>query len=119
MSKFPQILAELRDRNGLTQAQLGDAVGLSRSTISMYEKGKRIPDLPNLEKFADYFNIDMDTLTGRKALNFYITVEDRKLLEQLKGKELRQLLEMTRDAKPEDIGIITELLERLKLRGGE
>ena len=56
MSKFPLILAELRDRNGLTQAQLGESVGLSRSTISMYELGKRIPDLPTLEKFADYFN---------------------------------------------------------------
>ena len=114
MSKFPLILAELRDRNGLTQAQLGESVGLSRSTISMYELGKRIPDLPTLEKFADYFNVDIDILAGRKPLNIYITIEEQELLKQLSTKEQRDLMIASRNARPEDLEIIKNILEHLK-----
>lgn len=31
----------------------------------MYETGKREPDLETLEVFADFYNVDMNTLTGR------------------------------------------------------
>ena len=34
----------------------------------MYEAGKREPDFETLEVIADYFNVSMDTLTGRKQV---------------------------------------------------
>lgn len=39
-------------------------MGMTRSAIGMYETGKREPDLETLEAFADYYNVDMNTLTG-------------------------------------------------------
>lgn len=33
----------------------------------MYEAGKREPDLETLEIFADFFNVNMDVLTGRSS----------------------------------------------------
>lgn len=34
----------------------------------MYETGKREPDLETLELFADFYNVDMNTLTGKQPI---------------------------------------------------
>lgn len=64
---FKDVLKELRTQKHLTQEQLAQNVGLAKSTISMYENGKREPDLETLELFADYFNVDMNKLTGKPS----------------------------------------------------
>lgn len=64
MSSFQTRLKELRLEEQLTQAELAAAIGISKSTISMYENGNREPDFETLEAFADYFNVDMNYLTG-------------------------------------------------------
>ncbi len=61
---FKDELRLLRKQDGLTQAELGQRLGISKSTISMYECGNREPDFETLEAFADYFNVDMNRLTG-------------------------------------------------------
>lgn len=64
MSSFQTRLKELRLEEQLTQAELAAIIGISKSTISMYENGNREPDFETLETFADYFNVDMNYLTG-------------------------------------------------------
>lgn len=64
MSSFHVRLKELRIEEHLTQAELATIIGISKSTISMYENGNREPDFETLEAFADYFNVDMNYLTG-------------------------------------------------------
>lgn len=64
MSSFQVRLKELRLEEHLTQAELASIIGISKSTISMYENGNREPDFETLESFADYFNVDMNYLTG-------------------------------------------------------
>lgn len=64
MSSFHVRLKELRLEEHLTQAELAAIIGISKSTISMYENGNREPDFETLESFADYFNVDMNYLTG-------------------------------------------------------
>lgn len=61
---FKDELLRLRKQDGLTQAELALRLGLAKSTISMYERGKREPDFETLEAIADYFNVDMNRLTG-------------------------------------------------------
>ena len=46
---------ELRDARGLTQAQLGEAVGVSRQSINSIEKGKYDPSLPLALRLARHF----------------------------------------------------------------
>lgn len=65
MAKFSDVLTYLRKRSNMSQQQLADATRLTRSAVSMYETGKREPDFETLEVFADFFNVSMDTLTGR------------------------------------------------------
>lgn len=61
---FNEALRRLRKQDKLTQAELAAAIGISKSTISMYECGNREPDFETLEALADFFNVDMNILTG-------------------------------------------------------
>lgn len=67
MSKLSEMLVYLRKREGMSQVELARALGITRSALSMYEADLREPDLERLERIADFFNVNMDTLTGRCA----------------------------------------------------
>lgn len=51
-----------RQQNGLTQKQLGEAVGVVESAIRNYELGKRTPDIPTLQNIALELGVDFYTL---------------------------------------------------------
>ena len=67
MTKLSDMLIYLRKRDNVTQEELSRAIGISRSAIGMYESGKREPNLETLEIFADFYNVDMNTLTGKNT----------------------------------------------------
>lgn len=65
MPDFKDMLKYFRMREGLSQSELAEKIGVSPSTISMYEVGRREPDFETEEKIADFFNTDLNTLRGR------------------------------------------------------
>ena len=65
MSGFSDMLTFLRKREGFSQKELADKIGVSRSAIGMYEAGEREPDFETLEALADTFNVNMNTLLGK------------------------------------------------------
>lgn len=66
MSSFPVVLKHLRTTAKMTQPELAQKLGVSRSAISMYELGSREPDFETLEAIADIFNVDMNTLISKE-----------------------------------------------------
>ena len=62
------ILRELRLEKKVTQKEVGDAIGMAESTISLYESGKRQADYETLLKLAEFFDCTLDHLLGRDAL---------------------------------------------------
>lgn len=64
MSKFNTVLSDLRKNRNLSQRALSDALGLSHSTIGMYESGQREPNFETLKKIASFFNVSIDYLLG-------------------------------------------------------
>jgi len=66
MAKFNEVLKELRTSRNVTQAELAKAIGVSASTIGMYEQGVREPNFEIEEKIADYFNVSLDVLRGKE-----------------------------------------------------
>lgn len=66
MTKFPERLKMLRKEKELSQQGLADMIGISKSSINMYERGEREPGFETMESFADFFNVDMDYLHGRQ-----------------------------------------------------
>ena len=59
-------IAALRRKQGLSQTQLAQAVGVSPSAIGMYEQGRREPSAALLVALAQQFDVSTDyLLTGR------------------------------------------------------
>ena len=63
-----QQLRILRKNKGLSMKELGAAVGLAESTISLYETGKRQPDNDTMLRLADFFGVSIDYLLGRNGI---------------------------------------------------
>lgn len=63
-------IRELRLSLGMTQAELGKAVGVSMQAVSKWERGG-IPDIYVLLSLADYFQVTMDELLGRSVSTNY------------------------------------------------
>lgn len=58
-------LKQLRERNGETQQQIADLLGISRSSYTKYESGMHEPSLESLDLLARHFNVSVDYLIGR------------------------------------------------------
>lgn len=54
----------LRTKNNITSKQLGKILDISESSISLYENGKRTPNIELIVKVADLFNVSTDFLLG-------------------------------------------------------
>lgn len=55
-------IAALRKKCGLTQAQLGERLGVSNQAISKWEKGMNLPDVMLLPQIAKVFGTTIDRL---------------------------------------------------------
>lgn len=55
---------ELRKKRGLSQKELGEAVGLSHKAISTIESGSRGTSLEKLVALARFFDVSTDYLLG-------------------------------------------------------
>ncbi|MDD4124689.1 MAG: helix-turn-helix transcriptional regulator [Eubacteriales bacterium] len=61
---FGEILKSLRIENKVNQKKLADYLGVSRSTVSMWEINLSEPDMFMITKIAEYFNTTTDFLLG-------------------------------------------------------
>lgn len=57
-------LKQLRTKRGMSQSELGKIIGVSPSTIGMYEQERRLPEVPTLKRLASFFNVSVDYLLG-------------------------------------------------------
>lgn len=64
MKKYEHI-RNLREDNDLTQAQVGEIIGISQRAYSHYEAGTRDIPIEMLIKLADYYQVNLDYLVGR------------------------------------------------------
>lgn len=55
-------LKYFREKANLTQAQLADKIGISRSALAMWETGKTEPDISTLKKISDILNVPVNHL---------------------------------------------------------
>ena len=62
MKSFADRLRETRAARGLTQEQLGFAVGLTKSSISAWENGRETPSFHTLPKLREVLHLTLDEL---------------------------------------------------------
>ena len=86
---FGNRLKELRKQAGLTQQQLANQIGLSKTVISYYELHTRTPSPEIIIKLAAVFHVSSDYLLGIEKKNGRtvdvsgLTDEEVKAVEQI------------------------------------
>ena len=77
-------IIRLRHEKKLTQEELADFMGVTKASVSKWEKGINTPDLLLLPRLAAYFDVTVDELIGYEA--------------QLSGEQIRrQYAELSKD----------------------
>ena len=89
MSIFGERLRSLRESMGLNQTDFGEKFGLSHNAIGTYERGYREPNMENMMKFADFFDVSIDYLYGR--------TNDKRKIFQVETRELMDMLHLSDD----------------------
>lgn len=96
-------ISKFRKKKGLTQKELGEAIGVSSSAVSQWESGGT-PDISLLPTLSDILGVTVDALFGRsEAL--------REDMEETVGKYIASLPEEKR------IGRLISLMRRAMLSG--
>lgn len=57
-------LKELREERGMTQLELANQLGIAKSSIGMYEQGRRVPSPKQLVNMAAFFDVSVEYLLG-------------------------------------------------------
>ena len=74
-------IRRVRKKSGLTQAQFGEIIGKSQSTVYSYENGSVIPSFEVLTIISHFFDVPVGYLMGIEW-------------QPLSGKALRELYEI-------------------------
>ncbi|WP_285046772.1 helix-turn-helix domain-containing protein [Lactococcus petauri] len=68
MTSISQNLIGLRRARNMERKEVCEALGLLPTSYARYETGLRVPDIELLGKFARYYNVTIDYLTGQTDL---------------------------------------------------
>ena len=63
-----KFIADLRKEKGLTQAQLGERIGVTNKTISRWETGVYLPPADALLALGELFNVSVNEILSGKRL---------------------------------------------------
>lgn len=77
---FGRNLERIRKDRKVSQATLGEELGLTQQMISSYEKDTSSPNIEVLTKIAEYFNISIDNLVGYVPSKANITSAEARFL---------------------------------------
>lgn len=101
-------IEEHRTRLGLTQNELAQKIGCSRTTIAKYESGNREPGLEVVRKLANIFNTTTDELLESNFSSISNTTE--KMQDQEITNILNMILRLDKRDYSEVCGFIKGLL---------
>jgi len=67
--KIGKFIATLRKQRKITQAELGEKLGVTEKSISNWENGRNMPDLSLFKPLCDEFNITINDLMSGEKIN--------------------------------------------------
>jgi transcriptional regulator with XRE-family HTH domain len=86
MARMGSFLAELRKEHGLTQAELGEKLGVTNKTVSRWETGNYMPPVEMLEELSRMYDMTINELLSGKKLSAeeYREMAETNIKETLK-----------------------------------
>lgn len=120
---FAEKLQKALDKSGMTRSELADKAEISRPMITNYLNGGYKAKQNNIFKLARALNISEDELIedeyiiakNTPAPTYYLDPETAEMAEELhKRKDMRMLFHAAKSSTPEDVKMVTDMLERFK-----
>ena len=65
--KQGEYLKNLRNGKGISQDALGEALGISRQSVSKWGQGNSTPDIDNIGKLAEFYGVSIDSIVKGEA----------------------------------------------------
>lgn len=84
MQTIGKRLAGIRKSKKFKQTELAEMLNVSQQVISNIERGITMPDMEQLKKFADIYNISIDQLVGREFFSDDADDVERKIISYVK-----------------------------------
>ena len=114
-----EIFSQLLQKFGVTAYKVSKATGISQSSLSDWKLGKATPKTGNMKKIADCFGVSVEYLmTGEEkegGETYYLNEETTKIAQDIfENKELHLLFDTARNAEPEDLKAVHNILLALK-----
>jgi Zn-dependent peptidase ImmA (M78 family)/DNA-binding XRE family transcriptional regulator len=101
-----------REQLGLSQAELGDRIGVTRQTIAAWEKEEREPSVAQLMRIARALNIGIDLLINQSDEKFSLT-ETGLLFRADQPSALTSHLRAALSQKASNYGFIEQLMQEV------
>ena len=93
-----------RQKVGMSQEELAQLIGVTKSTISKYEKGAREPRYDQLQRIADTLNVPIHELFDGSTMDadgtLHIWPAPQNASDELPAQELEALLEKLQNGEP-------------------
>ena len=114
-----EVFEQLLQKFGVTTADVCKATGIGQSTMSNWKSRRNLISGKNAQLIADYFGVSVDYLmTGKEKEGeekYYINDETASIAQEIfDNKELRLLFDAAKDAQPEDLQTVHQMLLALK-----
>ena len=68
-----------RKKNGLSQEELAEKIGVSRQAVSKWETGDALPEITKLKALADTFNVTVDFLLDEEKTEFSQQIQPQSI----------------------------------------
>ena len=113
------IFEELLQQRGVSTYKVAKDTGIAQSVFSSWKNGISTPKQDKMQKIADYFNVSVEYLmTGKEkegGEKYYLNEETSQIAQEIfDNKELRLLFDAAKDAQPEDLQTVHQMLLALK-----
>lgn len=114
-----EVFEQLLQKFDVTTADVCKATGIGQSTMSNWKSRRNLLSGKNAQLIADYFGVSVDYLmTGKEkegGEKYYINDETASIAQEIfDNKELRLLFDAAKDAQPEDLQTVHQMLLALK-----
>ena len=90
MQTIGKRLAAIRKESNYKQIDLAAKLNVSQQVISNIERGVTAPDIEQLKKFADIYQISLDQLVGREFLNDDTDTIERQIISCIKQMDEKE-----------------------------
>ncbi len=80
MNKTGRLIEQMRREKNMTQAELADAVGVSKQAVSNWERGKRFPDVSLIESLSETLGVSAAELIKGERIQ-KSNIEEREVTQ--------------------------------------